>query len=151
MQEDVPGDDEGRVGDADQPGSGPPAKRGWTGWVAYNPPIGMMQAHQVEEPELRARPLGTPATVTLMPEYSVGVPLWPLGDSTDALVPEGLLVKLMSWQADFVANFRWETGWRSQAAKERWAAAAVPLEAELREALAGKAEVKVDLWPLNSD
>lgn len=141
MQEDVTGDDEGPVGAADQSGSGPAARSGWTGYTG-GPPKGMVQAHQVEE---------APATVTLMPEYSVGVPLWPLGDSTDELVPEGLLVKLMSWQADFVVNFHWETGWRSQAAKERWAAAAVPLEAELREALAGKAEVKVDLWPLNSD
>jgi len=56
--------------------------------------------------------------------------------------------KLISWQADFDANFHWETGWRSEQAKARWAAKAVVLEAELRAALAGKVEVAVNLWPL---
>jgi hypothetical protein len=93
-------------------------------------------------------PDGQPVVLRLMPEYNVEVPLFPQSDYTDALVPKSLLAKLMKWQEDFETDFHYETGWRSLEAKERWAAQASPLETELRSALAGKADLVVDLWPL---
>lgn len=92
-----------------------------------------------------------PTSVRLMPEYSAPSPLWPLSDATDALVPKPLLARLIAWQQDFDANFRWNSGWQSQEARTRWANEAETLEAELREALRGKAELTVDLWPLEGD
>jgi hypothetical protein len=92
---------------------------------------------------------GQPVVLRLYPEYSVKVPLFPLSPDTDSLLPEPLRTRLMAWQKDFDLNFRWDTGWRSEEARTRWAAEAVPLEAELREALEGKADLVVDLWPLN--
>jgi hypothetical protein len=61
------------------------------------------------------------------------------------------MAKLIAWQRAFDANFRWDIGWRSEEAKARWEEAAVGLEAELREALAGRAELVVNLWPLRPD
>ena len=92
-----------------------------------------------------------PTSVRLSPDYSAPSPLWPSSDATDALVPEPLLSRLVAWQKDFDTNFRWNTGWESEEAKSRWANEAVTLEAELREALRGKAELTVDLWPLEGD
>jgi hypothetical protein len=92
-----------------------------------------------------------PSKVTFSPDYGAPSPLWPLSDATDAMVPEALLVKLVAWQEEFDSNFGWEMGWRSDEAKARWAEEAVGLEAELREALAGKAELVVDLWPLRPE
>lgn len=88
-----------------------------------------------------------PSTVTFSPDYSAPSPLWPLSDATDALVPPALLVNLIAWQEEFDSNFGWEKGWSSDEAKSKWAEEAVKLEAELREALAGIAELVVDLWP----
>jgi hypothetical protein len=88
--------------------------------------------------------------VRLSPDYGAPSPLWPLSDETEDLVPESLFAKLVEWQADFDSNYRWDSGWQSEEAKARWAAAAVDLEAELREALDGNAALEVDLWPLES-
>ena len=85
----------------------------------------------------------------LSPDYNAPSPLWPLSDATDALVPESLLARLVAWQEYFDANFRWDSGWQSDEAKSRWAAEAAILETDLRGALAGKAELTVDLWPLS--
>lgn len=90
-----------------------------------------------------------PPTITLMPEYSVEVPLWPQADKTDDLVSEALKSKLKAWQATFDTNFSWQTGWDSEDVKVAWAEDAKILEAELRVELAGIVEVEVDLWPLN--
>jgi len=92
-----------------------------------------------------------PTSVRLSPDYSAPSPLWPSSDKTDAFVPESLLTRLIAWQRDFDTNFRWDTGWETQEAKIRWANEAETLEAELREALRGKAELTVDLWPLQAD
>jgi hypothetical protein len=89
-----------------------------------------------------------PPTITLMPEYGVEVPLWPQEDETDALVSEGLVAKLTAWQDLFATNFG-QSGWRSEEIKDRWAKQAVALEAELRDEVAGRVEVEVDLWPVN--
>lgn len=88
--------------------------------------------------------------VTLSPDYGAPSPLWPLSDETDALVPPELLRSLLSWQRDFDANFHHENGWRSDAARERWAAEADRLEVQVRMALVGRAELTVNLWPLRS-
>jgi hypothetical protein len=76
------------------------------------------------------------------------VPLWPSSDATDALVPPDLIERLLAWQSDFDGSFHPEREWLSHEAKERWATSSAELEAELREALSGKAELVVDLWPL---
>jgi hypothetical protein len=91
---------------------------------------------------------GEPVIIRFMPEYTVEVPLFPQSDDTVVLVPEDLLAKLIRWQREFDQNYHWETGWRSEVIRDRWAAEAVPLEAALREALEGKADLVVDLWPL---
>jgi hypothetical protein len=91
---------------------------------------------------------GQPVVIRFMPEYGVDVPLFPRSDFTDALVPEDLLAELMRWQSEFDENFHYEKGWQSTEVRDRWAAEAVPLEDALREALKGKADLVVDLWPL---
>ena len=90
----------------------------------------------------------TPFKVKLMPEYAVNIPFWPRADSTDALIPKELLRRVELWQTDFENNFVPESGWKSDAAKIRWAQMARVLETDLREALRGVAELEVDLWPL---
>lgn len=89
--------------------------------------------------------------VRLAPDYSAPSPLWPQSDETDTLVPQSLLVKLVAWQRDFDASFRWDSGWNSDEARTRWAADAEHLAAELEAALVGKARLIVDLWPLDGD
>jgi hypothetical protein len=64
------------------------------------------------------------------------------------MVPESLLGDLIAWQKDFDSNFDWETGWRSDEARCRWADTSVGLVDKVREALEGKAELSVNLWPL---
>lgn len=91
---------------------------------------------------------GEPVVIRLMPEFGVDVPLFPQSDFTEALVPEDLLAKLISWQGQFLDNYVFETGRRSPDARDRFAADAGPLETALREALQGKAELEVDLWPV---
>jgi hypothetical protein len=92
---------------------------------------------------------GDPVVIQLMPDYGADVPLFPQSDYTDALVPEDLLAKLIRWQSEFLSNYHVDSGWRSPEARDRWADEAVPLEAALREALEGKADLVVDLWPLS--
>ena len=96
-------------------------------------------------------PDGMVIRLRLSPEYSTPlgwVPLWPSSDDTDALVPPSLLGELIAWGEEFNENFRYKKGWRSREAMDRWAAKADHLALELRSVLAGKAELDVDLWPL---
>lgn len=76
------------------------------------------------------------------------MPLWPSSDATDALVPPDLIERLLAWQEDFDTNYHYERGWLSDEARERWATTSLELEADLRDALASKADLVVDLWPL---
>jgi hypothetical protein len=105
---------------------------------------GALEYLEAEGERMRNRP----PTITLMPEYGVEVPLWPQEEETDALVSEGLVAKLKSWQELFASNFG-QSGWTSQEVKFEWLEEAVALEAELREEVAGRVEVEVDLWPVN--
>jgi hypothetical protein len=95
-------------------------------------------------------PDGVPVVIRFQPEYGVEVPLFPQSDDTDALVPRDLLARLIRWQSEFDQNYHYEKGWKSGEVRDRWAAEAVPLEAELRVALGGKADLVVNLWPLPS-
>jgi hypothetical protein len=52
-----------------------------------------------------------PSVVTLSPDYMAPSPLWPSSDTTDAMVPEALLVKLIAWQQEFYSEFGWQMGW----------------------------------------
>ena len=91
---------------------------------------------------------GQPIVLRLFPEWVVGlVPVFPQSDDTDALIPQGLSKRLIAWN-HFNANCHWERGWQSEDSKSKWAEEAAPLIAELRDALKGKAELVVDLWPL---
>ncbi len=87
-------------------------------------------------------------SIRLSPDYSAPSPLWTSSDAADAMVPEELLARLVRWQQDFDSGYHWETGWKSDEAKARWAGQAADLEADLRVALNGRAELTVDLWPL---
>ena len=51
----------------------------------------------------------------------------------------------------FDSNFHWDNGWRSPKVKADWAHEAEVLIPELQEALAGKADLSVELWPLEYD
>ena len=84
-------------------------------------------------------------SIRLSPEYGAQVPLWP--QSTAAMVPTALMERLIGWQRDFESNCRWDSGWKTEEAKARWAEQASALEVDLRLALAKRAEVIVDLWP----
>jgi hypothetical protein len=91
-----------------------------------------------------------PPVVTLEPEYSVELPLG--GDGVLAwqrtkFSPQ-LLDRLAAWQEDFENGFHYDTGWRSQQARNQWAAQAEELEAEVRAELCSRAELVVNLWPL---
>ena len=105
---------------------------------------GALEYLEAESERMRNRP----PTITLMPEYGVEVPLWPQEDETDTLVSPGLRAKLMAWQDLFATGFG-QSGWRSDEVKVRWAKQAVVLANELREEVAGRVEVEVDLWPMN--
>lgn len=93
--------------------------------------------------------------VKLMPEYGCLVPLWAGGnldvDECRQLgMPSQLIERLVTWQADFEANFDAELAWsRNPAAREPWRATGEELAADLRRELPGIA-VTVDLWPVDS-
>ena len=64
------------------------------------------------------------------------------------MVSQSLLRELIAWQREFDSNYDWETGWRTDESKSGWAAASVDLVDKLREELAGRAVLTVNLWPL---
>jgi hypothetical protein len=64
-------------------------------------------------------------------------------------IPVPLLDDLRAWQRTFDRDFHPHLGWISPEAEQAWAAAAVGLEARLREAVDGRVEVQVELWPLD--
>lgn len=78
---------------------------------------------------------GDDRTIVLAPDYGVEVPLWPQSDETDALIPEGLLAKLIAWQGEWDSHFHYVNGWDSEAAKSQWERDEETLAAEVREVL----------------
>jgi hypothetical protein len=94
---------------------------------------------------------GQPIVLRLFPEYVMDlVPVFPQSDDTDALIPEDLLTRLISWNNYFNLSYHFEKGWQSKEAKVKWSEDSIPLVAELGDALKGKAELVVDLWPMQS-
>lgn len=86
----------------------------------------------------------------LSPDYTADLPLW--GMIVEPLqIPASLLEDLRVWQRTFDSQFDAHWGWISTEAKTSWAEEAVELEARLRSAVEGKAEVLVDLWPLEAE
>jgi|SRR5215831_20845559 len=91
-----------------------------------------------------------PPVVTLSPEYSAELPLGGEGQlprQRTKFSPE-LLDRLAAWQKEFDSNFHWEKGWRSNDVRDRWASEAEDLAAAVRAELGTRAELVVDLWPL---
>jgi hypothetical protein len=95
---------------------------------------------------------GKPIRLRLAPDYTGPgwSALWPDSDYTDALIPPELLTRLVAWSDEFNDKYQYERGWRSEEARDHWAAEAADLVVELQSALEGKAELEVDLWPLRS-
>jgi hypothetical protein len=92
-----------------------------------------------------------PAVVTLEPEYGAELPLG--GEGVLAWqrtkFSPALLDRLAAWQEDFENGFDYDSGWRSRQARNRWAEQAKGLETEVRAELGNRAELVVNLWPLN--
>lgn len=86
-------------------------------------------------------------SLILMVDYGAEMPLWGRdAEHVDDLDPV-LIGRLEAWQSDFGNNFHYEQGWSSPEVRDRWAAEAVELEADLRAAIPS-VKLKVDLWPL---
>ena len=92
-----------------------------------------------------------PAVVTLEQEYGAELPLG--GEGVLAWhrtkFSPALLDRLAAWQEDFENGFDYDSGWRSRQARNRWAEQAKGLETEVRAELGNRAELVVNLWPLN--
>jgi hypothetical protein len=97
----------------------------------------------------RAPPCDHPAR----PDYSAPLPLWGEGfgniDWRYTKFPPALLDRLAAWQQEFDDNYHYETGWRSAPARDRWADSAKGLATDLRAVLGVRAELVVDLWPMD--
>jgi hypothetical protein len=112
-------------------------------WVAFAPGSG--EVHVSEGDDELAQDAGQ-HDLLLMVDYSAEMPLWGRVAKQVELDP-ALVNRLAAWQREFDNDFQYEKGWRSADARDRWAAEAVELEAQLRAALPG-VKLKVDLWPL---
>jgi hypothetical protein len=96
-----------------------------------------------------------PSVIVLAPDYMAPLPLWGEGSGNIAWqftkFPPELLDRLAAWQQDFDHNYHHDTGWRSDAARDRWAHDANDLAADMQTALGTRAELAVDLWPLKEN
>jgi len=94
-----------------------------------------------------------PSPIVLAPDYMADLPLWGEGFGNIAWqftkFPPELLDRLAAWQRYFDDNYHYRTGWQSAAARDRWAYQATDLAADLRAALGTRAELVVDLWPVD--
>lgn len=99
----------------------------------------------------RLEPGSTPIPVALSVDYGVPeLPLW--GDwPGDTPLPDDLRERLAAWQQEFEEGYLPDSGWRSDSARDRWLSKADGLADELRALLAGRAELTVDLWPIDGD
>ena len=97
-----------------------------------------------------------PRQIVLAPDYMADLPLWGEGfgniDWRFTKFPPELLGRLAAWQREFDDNFHpWESGWRSAAIRDYWAHQATDLAADVRAALGTRAELVVDLWPIDEE
>ena len=94
-----------------------------------------------------------PVIIRLAPDYSAPVPLWDEGFGNIGWrytkFPPALFDRLAAWQQGFDGNSHCETGRRSAPAWDRWADNAKGLATDLRAVLGTRAELVVDLWPLD--
>jgi len=94
-----------------------------------------------------------PGVIRLSPDYGADLPLWGAGFGNIAWqftkFPPELLDRLAAWQRDFDDNFHYEAGWRSAAIRDRWAHQVIGLAADVQAALGTRAELAVDLWPID--
>jgi len=114
-------------------------------------PSPINDAYDPYQPPQCAQPVPGQALipVRLSPDYDVELPLW--GDwPLDTRLPDDLRDRLASWQAEFSESFRNGVGWITRQAKEDWVAQADGLAGALRKVLDGKAQLEVDLWPVES-
>ena len=88
-----------------------------------------------------------------LPRLQAALPLWGEGFGHIAWqftkFPPELRDRLAAWQQEFDDNYHYQTGWRSAAIRDRWAHQAKHLAADLRAALGSRAELAVDLWPID--
>jgi len=90
----------------------------------------------------RMEPGRTAIPVSLSCDYSADLPLW--GDwPPDTPLPEALRQRLAAWQEEWESNVLPGFGWQSETARAHWLSQVDGLAAELREVLAGRAEVEV--------
>jgi hypothetical protein len=94
-----------------------------------------------------------PSQIVLTPDYMADLPLWGERGNIDwrfTKFPPELLDRLAAWQREFDDNYHpWESGWRSAAIRDHWAHQATDLAADVRAALGTRAELVVDLWPVD--
>jgi hypothetical protein len=64
------------------------------------------------------------------------------------MIPAALWDDLLAWEGEFEANFEWGSGWRTEKAQSDWATASTELIERVRQAIEGKSELVVNLWPL---
>jgi hypothetical protein len=80
-----------------------------------------------------------PNVIVLAADYMAPLPLWGEGSGNIAWqstkFPPELLDRLATWQQDFDHNYHHDTGWRSDAARDRWAHDATDLAADVQTAL----------------
>jgi hypothetical protein len=114
-----------------------------TGIWAYAPTSGHWKHFPDADPALWNQ---VERTIKLMPEYSVEIPLW--GPWQELDLSATLLSRLRRWQEFFDESFRWDSGWASSTARDRWASEAEAVEEELRREVGDRADVVVNLWPI---
>ena len=66
-------------------------------------------------------------------------------------LPAALLDRLASWQQDFEKNHDLISGWKSREARASWTKEAQNVEFHLRRLLPEDVELKMDLWPIESE
>jgi hypothetical protein len=94
-----------------------------------------------------------PGVIRLAPDYFAELPLWADGFGNVAWqftkFPPKLLDRLAAWQRQFDDNYDCQSGWRSAEIRRRWARDAQVLAAAVQAELGDRAELVVDLWPLD--
>jgi hypothetical protein len=90
--------------------------------------------------------------LTLSPDYAADLPLWGDAAVIDGL-PWVLLDRLAGWQEFFDQHYLplESPKWSSLEDREWWQTEAQLLAEDLRYALPGDIELKVDLWPLEDE
>lgn len=93
-----------------------------------------------------------PAVIRFAPDYGAKLPLWGEGFGNIAWqftkFSPRLLDRLAAWQQEFDDNHDYRSGWRTAAARDRWARTGERLAAQVQAELGTRTQLDVDLWPL---